>query len=98
MALDEERQSSFMASELQESCDSGGILQLVLKNKEKFEMKTDARMKKIELKPTFCLLLHLRKRRGDQCETNQKAEDPELEDPEVEDPELEDPEVEDPEV
>ncbi|GLD71064.1 uncharacterized protein AKAME5_002238400 [Lates japonicus] len=51
MAMDKERPEFLHERlKLQESCDEAqrGILQLVLKNKKEFEMKTDARMKKIE--------------------------------------------------
>ncbi|XP_018518566.2 uncharacterized protein LOC108874540 [Lates calcarifer] len=51
MAMDKERPEFLHERlKLQESCQEAqrGILQLVLENKKKFEMKTDARMKKIE--------------------------------------------------
>ncbi|XP_018517422.1 uncharacterized protein LOC108873614 [Lates calcarifer] len=51
MAMDKEKPEFLQERlNLQESCQEAqrGILQLVLKNKKEFEIKTDARMKKIE--------------------------------------------------
>ncbi|GLD45859.1 uncharacterized protein AKAME5_000030400 [Lates japonicus] len=67
MAMDKEKPEFHQERQkLQDSCWAAqdGILKLVLKNKEEFQRKTDARMKKIEgkLKP-FCQLFHLRRLR-----------------------------------